>query len=385
MSITVLRDSSVAKPPQNLPQPGQAALLKACTCPPDQFAEHWRAWRELEDIEQLDESSNRLVPLLFRQAERAGLIDAEMGRLRGIYRYQWCRNQLMLSELRRVIAALQQASIDVMLLKGAALIKNYYGDPGLRPMSDLDIMVRPDHFDEASRVLCGLGYEKRFDLNFEKIQIKRLTHAIEFTRSANGKKTEIDLHWTPLHRATWPGAEERFWKYSVPLDFKGVECRTFDATHQLLHVCLHGALWNALPPFRWIPDAMWILRKDNIDWHRLVTDASRLNGLQLLQSALNYIVENHDAPIPESVVQKINSTIPSRFEMLDFRLQTISSQAMRIDQLLLLGWMNHSRAFPGVPWWRLIKSFPNYLKAATKISQWRDVLGYIILRILHRG
>jgi hypothetical protein len=384
MPIAIPRDSSTAELPQNLPRPGQAALLRACTCPSDQFAEHWRVWRALEDIEHLDESSNRLVPLLFRQAERAGLIDAEMGRLRGIYRYQWCRNQLMLSELRRVIAVLQQASIEVILLKGAALIQQYYGDPGLRPMSDLDIMVRPDKFEEAGKILRGLGYAKRVDLNFEKIRFGRLTHAIEFTRSANGKNTEIDLHWTPLHRATWPGAEECFWKYSVPVDFKGVECRTFDATHQLLHVCLHGALWNALPPFRWVTDAMWILRKDAIDWHRLVEDANRLNGLQLLQSALNYIFENHDAPIPKSVMKKINGIVPSRFETLEFRLQTISSRAMRVDQLLLLGWMNHSRAFPGVPWWRLIRSFPSYLKAAIKITHWRKAPGYMIRRMLQR-
>ena len=383
--MTASPHSKVKKPSQNLPQPGQAALLRACLCPSDEFSEHWRTWRGLEDIDHLDESSNRLLPLLYRQAEKSGLCDAEMGRLRGIYRYQWCRNHLMLSELRKVLAALRAESIEVILLKGSALIQRYYVDPALRPMSDLDFMVYPDRFEDASAVLLRYGYARRIDIQFKEIREKRLTHAVEFTRTVNGQTWEIDLHWTPLHRATWPGAHERFWENSVVSDFKGVDCRIFDATDQLLHVCLHGALWNALPPLRWIVDAMWILRGERIDWLRLMDHARYLNSVQLLQMALNYLREMHDAPIPEHVMDSLNAAVPSRYERLLFRLQTSSSYEMRADQLLVLGWMNHSRAYPDMPWWRLLGSFPSYLKTASKISRWRDFPAHMARRLLRRS
>ncbi|MBH1964998.1 MAG: nucleotidyltransferase family protein [Comamonadaceae bacterium] len=385
MSIPSRPGSGACAQSQNLPNPGQEALLHACLCPPELFGQHWRAWREAEDIEHLDESSNRLLPLLFKQAEKAGWVDHEMGRLRGIYRYQWCRNQLMLAELRRVLHTLNLASIEVMLLKGAAMIEGYYEDPALRPMSDLDIMVRPENFEKASQILRGLEYTQRFSVDFEKIRSERLTHAIEFTRSVNGQTWEIDLHWTPLHRATWPGAEEPFWEHSRAVSFKGETCRTFDPTHQLLHVCLHGALWNALPPMRWVTDAMWILRKDNIEWHRLMEHARDLNGLQLLKNSLEYIHSRFDAPIPDGVLKQLNDLRPSRFERLEFSLQTSSSSDMRLGQLLLLGWLNHSRALHGMPLWRRVTSFPNYLKTACKLTYWRQAPGYVIKRLTARS
>ena len=385
MSTASHRHSFTSAQSPNLPSPGQEALLRACVSPPEQFAQHWLTWKNLQDIENLEESSNRLLPLLFREAEKAKLIDPEMGRLRGVYRYHWCRNQLLLTELRRIISALNSTSIEVILLKGAAMIQQYYGDPALRPMSDLDIMVRPEKFEETSKKLCELGYVQRFAADFEKIRSGRLTHAIEFTRTVHGQRCEIDLHWTPLHRATWPGAEESFWEHSVALDFKGTESRTFDATHQLLHVCLHGALWNALPPLRWVTDAMWILRKDAIDWHRLIEHARALNGLQLLKNSLNYIHDNFDAPVPKSVINQLNKLTPSRFEKLEFTFQTTSSSTMRIDQLLVLGWMNHSRAFQGVPLWRVAIGFPNYLKTACKLNHWGEAPAYLINRILKRS
>lgn len=378
------RDSLASAPTSNLPSPGQEALLLACLCPAEQFTHYWRIWRDSEDIEHLDESSNRLLPLLFRQAEDNGLVDPEIGRLRGIYRYHWCRNQLMLAELRRIISELNSRSIEVILLKGSAMIQRYYKDPALRPMSDLDIMVRPAQFEDTSRILCELGYEQRFSIDFKKIHSERLTHAIEFARSVQGQKWEIDLHWTPLHRATWPGAEECFWEHSEPLEIKGLPCRTFDPTHQLLHVCLHGALWNALPPMRWVTDAMWILREDHIDWHRLLEHARTLNGLQLLKNSLNYIHKNFNATIPEPIMKQLNELTPSRFESLEFSLQTSSSSVMRIDELLILGWMNHSRAFRGMPWWKLAVSFPSYLKIACKLAHWREVPGYVIRRMAQR-
>ncbi|MET4579151.1 nucleotidyltransferase domain-containing protein [Ottowia thiooxydans] len=385
MSISSRPGSEAPAQSQNLPSPGQEALLHACLGPAELFGQHWRIWRDAEDIEHLDESSNRLLPLLFKQAEKAGWVDHEMGRLRGIYRYQWCRNQMMLAELRRVVHALNLASTEVMLLKGAAMIQAYYEDPALRPMSDLDIMVRPDDFEKASQILRELGYTQRFSVDFAKIRSERLTHAIEFTRTIHGQTWEIDLHWTPLHRATWPGAEESFWQHARAVTFKGEACRTFDATHQLLHVCLHGALWNALPPMRWITDAMWILRKDDIDWARLMAHARALNGLQLLKNSLEYIHSRFDAPIPRPILKQLDELNPSRFERLEFSLLTSSSSDMRIDQLLMLGWFNHSRALHGMPLWQRVASFPNYLKTACKLSYWREAPGYVIRRILARG
>ena len=52
------------------------------------------------------------------------------------------------------------ASVNLMVLKGAALNLTVYDRPDQRPMSDLDLMVRPDHFDRALGVMRQAGCQR---------------------------------------------------------------------------------------------------------------------------------------------------------------------------------------------------------------------------------
>ncbi|MBQ4091145.1 MAG: nucleotidyltransferase family protein [Clostridia bacterium] len=64
-------------------------------------------------------------------------------------------------EIERVSAAFEECGIDFALLKGA-VIKNYYPEPFLRTMSDVDILVKEQQLERAEAVLCDkLGYTVR--------------------------------------------------------------------------------------------------------------------------------------------------------------------------------------------------------------------------------
>lgn len=372
--------------PDSLPDARQELLLRACLCPPEEIGPYWQRWRATADIDNLDDASNRLLPLLYRNAEAGRVSDPEMARLRGIYRYHWCRNQLLLGELRGLLAALREASVEVLLLKGAALIDRYYKDPGLRPMSDLDIMVRPERMEAARAVLQNLGWTPRVPVDFGRIHAQRLVHAVDFVREKHGRTLEVDLHWTPLHRATWPDAERPFWTHALNTEMGGIPCRLLDPTHQLLHTCLHGGLWNAMPPFRWVADALWVLRADAgaVDWDRLLAEARTLNGHLLLRTTLSYLRDRFDAPIPAAVLTRLAGDRPSRYERLEHRLQTKRIGRARVDELLLLEWFNHSRAFPHGQLVRRLLTFPGYLRQAWKLTHWHQVPGFVLRRLAAR-
>ncbi|WP_423459213.1 nucleotidyltransferase family protein [Ottowia sp. VDI28] len=364
----------------------QLSLLKACLVPAEEVEPHWRDWRGRIDLEHLDEGSNRLLPLLYRRLEAAGLHDPEMARLRGIYRYHWCRNQLLLAELRRLLAALHDLGVEVLLLKGAALIHRYYHDPGIRPMSDLDIMVRPADMKAVFKLLRERGWQARVQADLDQMQTRRLIHAVDFRRDWNGRGLEIDVHWTPLHRSTWPGAEEAFWVRSLATSVDGLPCRVLEPTDQLLHTCLHGGAWNAMPPLRWVTDACCILRGDAeaIDWERLIEDAHRHHGFLMLRAALGYLHEAFAAPVPEAPMRQLAMNRPSRAERLEHQLQTHQIAAARLDQLLLLEWFNHSRAYQRAGMLARLADFPAYLKLSWKLDHWHQVPGFVIRRLAAR-
>ncbi len=123
---------------------------------------------------------------------------------------------------------------------------------------------------------------------------------------------------------------------------------------------------------------------ERIDWDRLLDEARMLNGFQILKATLAYLHERFEAPIPDQVMRRLARNCPSRFELLEYRLQTKRIGGARIDELLLLEWFNHSRAFPRGQLWRRLVTFPNYLRLAWKLAHWRQVPGFVLKRLAVR-
>ncbi|WP_428261168.1 nucleotidyltransferase family protein [Haliangium sp.] len=97
----------------------------------------------------------------------------------------------LLAELRQrhldeVCAALTQAGIPVVLLKGAAYLGRIYRDPAERPMSDVDLLVPPAAHARAAQTLRRLGF---WQVGSPR-QSSRLHHAVGYKR----KGISVDLH-----------------------------------------------------------------------------------------------------------------------------------------------------------------------------------------------
>ena len=68
------------------------------------------------------------------------------------------RSERQLDALRQVIPALEAVDAAPVLLKGMALSFRLYGEPHIRPSSDIDLFVRRDRRSEAHETLLTLGW-----------------------------------------------------------------------------------------------------------------------------------------------------------------------------------------------------------------------------------
>jgi hypothetical protein len=124
------------------PTARQELLLRAALLPTAEAGAAWSEWAAGPAMDNLDEGSYRLLPLVYRNLKAQRIQHRLMGTLKGLYRRAWCENQLLFHRTVGVLESLRKAGIPTLLLKGAALALEYYKDLGARPMSDLDFWCR---------------------------------------------------------------------------------------------------------------------------------------------------------------------------------------------------------------------------------------------------
>jgi len=240
-----------------------------------------------------------------------------MPRLRGIYRHTWFSNQARLAKLVQVSNVLAEAGVEVIVLKGVALAYGFYPNPGVRPMDDLDILVRPAQTAMAVDVLIRHDWSAPVP---DPVTHLIVINGTEFLDPAGDR---LDLHAHLLPVGLRSDRDALRWQRAVTIDAEGVSIQTLDATDQLLQVCIHGAL-SVPPAIRWVADAMAILERDSaaIDWPRLVADAEEEGYGPTLEDRLRVLVDLFDAPIPAAVLSGMAATKRPMAARISYRLST---------------------------------------------------------------
>ncbi len=99
------------------------------------------------------------------------------------------------AEIRTLDAALLEAGMRCLALKGTSLAYNAYPYPALRPRSDTDLLFREAEITEARRVLIDLGYQCPPPVTPLRKSVY-LTTQITCTRQRFGTwRNEVDVHW----------------------------------------------------------------------------------------------------------------------------------------------------------------------------------------------
>jgi Uncharacterised nucleotidyltransferase len=89
---------------------------------------------------------HKVAPVVYVRLKGHGLTPTPKAaeRLRQIHLASATRNLRLFQELGNILSALQAANLPVIPLKGACLAETVYGNIALRPMGDVDLLVKPD-------------------------------------------------------------------------------------------------------------------------------------------------------------------------------------------------------------------------------------------------
>jgi GT2 family glycosyltransferase len=358
------------------PDPLAEGLLRAAILPPDDAAAAWAAIRSQLVLDDLwDPEVHRLLPLVHANLRDVVVDDPDLPRLKGLHRRTWYENQLALHHVRPALDELHGAGITVLFLKGAPLALQHYGDLGLRPMADIDILVP---WDEAARALDVLEHAGWVDTGGRsRAQLFQRYHGSGLEHPDGG---QLDVHWhlgTPLllpddERAS----NDDFWAAAVPFvaPAHGIDALTLCPTDMLLHVIAHGLWAGSASTVRWVADARVVIGAgDAIDWPRLVDQATRRRIAPLVGDALRYLAEVVDAPVPAQVVDELRASQTTRRERGLLRALAGSSSGPAVP-----GGVTHLRAYwayTRLKWGpaRAARELPAFIADVWGLERTRDI------------
>lgn len=300
-----------------LPTPAQMLLLRAALSEGTEAAAAWERWEREEGLERPDGGSYRLLPLVYRNLAAQDYQGARSGTLRGIHRQAWSRNQTLFHQVRPFLEEARAAGTPVLLLKGAPLALQVYPDVGCRPMGDVDVLVPASSVRHLWERLESAGWRAAY---WRPRPLRNsffaFRHAMDFEAPQGGR---VDLHWHGLNLCCDSRGDELFWQDAQPLEFQGIPVQTCTPAAHLLHLCVHGIVWNDAPPVRWVADAALLLRRfPNPDWDWLIEAAARLDIVPYLRRALAFLRSNFDVPVPAGTLSRLESAPVSTAAAAEF-------------------------------------------------------------------
>lgn len=239
------------------------------------------------------------------RAFAAGLIPDEVrNRLKQAYRNHAIMNTALFLDAARVLKSLADNRLPVIALKGLALARQIYGDIALRPMVDMDLLVKKEDLVRAGRILLTLGYTQNISA-WENMS-KTYHHLPPFT---NKHGAMIELHWDIVSPDCPITVDvDGLWERVCLITVDDVEVRAFGPEDLLLHLCVHACYHLQfgldLTP---LCDVAGLIKTagNKIDWQIVIERATRWGGNKCVYLMLLLVQELLGAAPPDNIMSAL--------------------------------------------------------------------------------
>jgi hypothetical protein len=275
-----------------------------------------------------------------------GLTKLAEGRLKQEYFQTAAFNLLLSSEIPSLLQGLTKEGIPVLWVKGVILASSIYSDLGLRPSSDLDVIVSPENIDRAERAIRMLGYIPASPEAFGDFE-KEISHARAYQKDG-GKGFALELHQALVSdmQGSTPPNGGWFWSHTTQVSINGSSVVTLSPEANLIYLCGHLICHHGWEPrFIWLYDIHRLLEKyqETFDWGVFKTLTEKLNWQPYAGMVLKATKAFLHSPIPEESL--------TEFDIGD-------------EKLTSLGWLKlpPTRAILTLSEWRRIPSIANRIR-----------------------
>lgn len=248
-----------------------------------------------------------IVPIVYRTLEGMAEERVPKAALNKLWVYTRMiadRNTLLVDELNTILKLFSSEGIEAMPLKGPLLATELYGNLALRPMADLDILVRTRDVPKAKRLLLARGYLPEKDLSARQ-ENEYFNHGSAFHFYQAKWKLNVDLHWRIVR---WQAFKSDFlWSRAVTVRSGEIQSLWLAPEELFLYLCIH---LDKSPSYqlKWILDiALILVRHPTMNWDRVKELACGTGNRRTILRVLCVVDRILGVPVPQKLAQEVHT------------------------------------------------------------------------------
>jgi len=238
-----------------------------------------------------------------------------------------------LHQLAQVRAALEGVGAPAVLLKGAALGEGLYGDVALRPIGDIDLLVRHQHVPACSQALLTLGYlPARLEERPDSLLALRNQQRFELPGPDH---LPVELHWhivdVPYYLHKVP--IDWFWDNTQTLAVAGQPYQVLNPQANLLYLPAHLALHHRFRGLHSLLDLALLIvhHRGELDWQEIIATARSFELVSALTATLDRLAGCWPSLPIDEPRRLLDGVTPSPNDARLFRLLTAPSRSNTLD------------------------------------------------------
>lgn len=308
-------------------------------------------WETLERLA----SHHGLAGILYQsiRGREQGVPEKQLRHFKAHYVANAYRSHVAQTCVEEVGAALGKERITGIVMKGAALLRTLYEDPGLRVIGDVDLLVEEKDVERAAALLQCMGMQ-RFASDHAEQQRGPLCHIHRVYCRPEPRAIPIELHWR-LFEPYLPYVFdlEAVWARAQPLSGVPASVCVMAPEHELAHLCVHldrHAItfrslvrrhdWRelllipqGLARLVWLYDIALYLRRRSadIDWDDFIDQARRWAMDDRLYATLELSRRALGVGPPAEVLQALRRGKPRFVERMAHQVLLASYRARELE------------------------------------------------------
>jgi hypothetical protein len=238
-----------------------------------------------------------------------------------------------LEAMEEIIDACTGRVPPLTLLKGISIGEQYYPEPHLRLMRDLDFLIDRESLPRVKSILEKLGYRQRYDDSLYEGH----HHAAPFFHE--NKQVWVEVHhalFSPKKRAGKVGIfqRENIFNQVGASQFNGRQVCRLSAQLQLVYLAAHWAQdFKRVGAIVALADAIYLLKRagDELSWEWIMRSVHGSVAAAYLYLLLSYLARDRLVSIAPEILQEFFSGQPS------FGRVSLGAAHAMIDRYFLAG------------------------------------------------